>query len=99
MYYKNKTQKINELKTQLNNAKPSRVSIEDIEDVSDNYQANLEWGYYRDEVESEMQSIREMSYAEFNRHYNSPEEDSVEEIQQRHQFGDIVDGVPWEDEY
>ena len=31
----------------------NRVSVEDIEDVSDNYQYNLEWNYAIDELELE----------------------------------------------
>ena len=33
----------------LEQCKPGRCTAEDIEDVSDNYQANLEYGWYRDE--------------------------------------------------
>lgn len=39
--------------------KPSRCTSEDIEDVSDNYQANLEYGYYKDEQQALIADIEE----------------------------------------
>ena len=37
------------LEQELENARPDRLSAEDIENVSDNYQANLEYQWYKDE--------------------------------------------------
>lgn len=97
MYYRNKTQKINELKKELLDYKPSRCSVEDIEEVSDNYQANLEYQWWRDEVLSEMQSIRDMSYKEFDKYYNSKPEEVIEVYKPA--YGELIDGIPNEEEY
>ena len=45
------------IKEEMINCKPSRVSQEDIEDVSDNYQANLEYGWYCDEKKAEITEL------------------------------------------
>jgi len=59
-------EKIDELKLQvlkikqeLVDNKPSHCTAEDIEDVSDNYQSNLEYGWYRDEQQAEIDDILE----------------------------------------
>lgn len=45
------------IKEEMINCKPSRLSQEDIEDVSDNYQANLEYGWYCDEKKAEITEL------------------------------------------
>lgn len=45
------------LEDEIENNHPSRLSIEDIEDVSDNYQSNLEYQWWRKEQEEEIKSL------------------------------------------
>jgi hypothetical protein len=40
---------IQQLEQEIENNHPSRLTIEDIEDVSDNYQANLEYKWWKEE--------------------------------------------------
>jgi len=69
------------IKTDIENAYPGRLSAEDIEDVSDQYQAQLEWGWYRDEQNDAISDIQvEISHLESlhpGHTYNDP---LIEEI-------------------
>jgi hypothetical protein len=68
---------------------PDRLSAEDVEDVSDNYQANLEYGWYVDEQEeliSQLQAdIVALQQLQPGYTYNDP---AIEEIE-----WPVVDGL------
>lgn len=86
MSYKNKTQKIKELKVELEwlKANKPRLLSTSVEEVDDIYQQALEWNYEYEALTGEMERIRTMSYKDFDKEFNPPIEDSVEEIQSRH---------------
>lgn len=46
------------LEQELENARPDRLSAEDIEDVSDNYQANLEYKWWKEEQEELIKDLK-----------------------------------------
>lgn len=50
-------ERIAELKRQIVEFKPPRLSSEDIEDISDNYQANLEYREFKMEAEEEIKLL------------------------------------------
>ena len=68
---------------------PDRLSAEDIEDVSDNYQANLEYGWYVDEQEELISQLRAgiatLQQLHPDHIYNDP---AIEEIE-----WPVVDGL------
>ena len=45
------------IKQELEDNQPNRCTAEDIEEVSDNYQANLEYGWYCDEKKAEITEL------------------------------------------
>ena len=59
------------LEQELENARPNRLSIEDIEDVSDNYQANLEYQWYKDEQLNLIKDLKSKLTPEQLELYNS----------------------------
>ena len=76
-------EKITELQMQvlrilqdIEDNRPDRLSIEDVEDVSDNYQANLEYGWYVDEQREIISALQEDIVALQSLHpshtYNDP---------------------------
>ena len=76
-------EKITELQMQvlrilqdIEDNRPDRLSIEDVEDVSDNYQANLEYGWYVDEHREIISALQEDIVALQSLHpshtYNDP---------------------------
>lgn len=52
-------ERISVLKGQLIEYKPARLSMDDIEDVSDNYQAHLEYREFKEEAEMEIKDLEE----------------------------------------
>ena len=49
---------IQQLEQEIEDNHPSRLSSEDIEDVSDNYQAHLEYRWWRDEQEELIKDLK-----------------------------------------
>lgn len=49
---------IQQLEQEIEDNHPSRLTSEDIEDVSDNYQAHLEYRWWRDEQEEEIKDLK-----------------------------------------
>ena len=49
---------IQQLEQEIEDNHPSRLSSEDIEDVSDNYQAHLEYKWWRDEQEELIKDLK-----------------------------------------
>lgn len=47
------------IQQELVDNKPSRCTYEDMEDISDNYQSNLEYNYYREEQQALISDIKE----------------------------------------
>lgn len=97
MYYKNKTQKIVELRQLIANAGSISLSSEDIECVNDNYQSALELSWYKDELRDEIENIKNMSYSKFDCIYNNLAPEAVEVYKPA--YGDIICGDINEDEY
>lgn len=52
--------RISVLKGQLVEYKPARLSMDDIEDVSDNFQAHLEYREFKEEAEMEIKDLEEI---------------------------------------
>ncbi len=46
------------LEQEIEDSRPSRLTSEDIEDVSDNYQANLEYKWWREEQEELIKNLK-----------------------------------------
>ena len=66
-------QKIASLKQEIKEFKLSRLTVEDVEDVSDNYQAHLEYGYWKEEIEEKIKRLENMTDSEYGLRYVSPE--------------------------
>lgn len=49
---------IQQLEQEIEDNHPSRLSSEDIEDVSDNYQAHLEYRWWRDEQQELIKDLK-----------------------------------------
>ena len=50
---------LSSLEQQIEDNRPPRVTFNDQEDISDNYQENLEYGWWLNDVEAEIESLKE----------------------------------------
>ena len=96
-------QKIQSLKQEILDYKPSRLSQEDIEDVSDNYQAHLEYSYWYDEQQDHIKALEEMTDEQFDLEQqavqNSIDKPELEDCNNGYYYIDSNGNKAWTEDY
>lgn len=72
---------IQQLEQEIEDNHPSRLTSEDIEDVSDNYQYNLEWNELSSELNDELKCLKYQQYLDLQNEseLNALENQSLEQ--------------------